>query len=393
MENGWVCGMYAKGVYYGDTFDMEKPSDVLLIRKNADMLYFLLKEFLICKEALSGCEKKLRCLCDAFVRLYRKYGQIGQFIHTETDTMAIGNSACGAIACGAMALAYEIFGEKAYLETAEGLGELYEKDYLNRGILNGCPGEICQAPDSEAAFGMLEGYVQLYETTGKEKWLRCACGAADIALSWVMSYDFDFPRESTAAKRGTHTLGTVFANAQNKHSAPGICTLSGNSLLKLYRFTGEKVYLRCLQNISRALMQFVSLKERPVYTLAGKYLPAGYTNERVQTSDWEGKDTIGEFLYGSNWPEVCILLTYVEVPGVYVHGDLAAPLDSVNCGITEENGEKKLWVQNPTAYDITVTVLIDDEKKLGAVYFDSMQKLSLKAGESVTILLENEMGK
>ena len=108
---------------------------------------------------------------------------------------------------------------------------------------------------------------------------------------------------------------------RNKHSAPGICTLSGNSMLKLYRYTGEERYLEWMGRISHALSQFVSLKERPVGTLEGKSLPAGYINERVQTSDWEGKHTVGEFLYGSNWPEVSMLLTYVEIPGIYVDLD------------------------------------------------------------------------
>ena len=137
-------------------------------------------------------------------------------------------------------------------------------------------------------------------------------------------------------------------------------------------------------------MQFVSLEERPVYTLAGRYLPTGYMNERVQTSDWEGKTTIGEFLCGSNWPEVCVLLTYVEVPGVYVNKEtgLAAALDSLDCGIAEENGEQKLWVKNPTAYDTTATVLIDGGEDLGAVYFNKMQKLPVKAGETVTVSLQ-----
>ncbi|MGN1026208.1 MAG: hypothetical protein ACI4P4_07375, partial [Faecousia sp.] len=391
-ENGWVCGMYAYGVFYGDTFDLSKPSDVLLIRKDADLLYFTLKQYLACREELAGYDKKLRSLCDAFVRLYRKYGQIGQFIHTETDTICIGNSACGAIACAALALAWEVFGDKAYLDTAEGLGSLYERDYLQKGIVNGCPGEICQAPDSEGAFGLLEGYVQLYESTGKEKWLRCACQTAELAMTWVMSYDFAFPHETTAAKRGTHTLGTVFANAQNKHSAPGICTLSGNSLLKLYRFTGEEKYLRWLQSIVRALPQFVSLRERPVFTLAGKYLPEGYVNERVQTSDWEGKHTIGEFLYGSNWPEVCVLLSFVEVPGVYADlrtGRVTA-FDSVECSVLERQtgGAMRLRVRNTTAYDTTVTLLADDfSGPMGHNYFGRMKKVDLKAGESCEVTL------
>lgn len=388
MENGWVCAMYANGVFYGDTFDLSRPSDVLLIRKNADMLYFLLKQFAVCRKELSGYEENLRRLCGAFVRLYRKYGQIGQFIHTKTDTIAIGSSACGAIACGALALACDVLGEKAYLEMAEGLGEVYERDCLDRGILNGCPGEICQAPDSEAAFGMLEGYVQLYETIGKARWLDCARRAADIAMTWVMSYDFDFPGGSTAAKRGTHTLGTVFANAQNKHSAPGICTLSGNSLLKLYRFTGDEAYLSWLKTIVRALPQFVSLPKRPVFTLDGKYLPEGWVNERVQTSDWEGKHTIGEFLYGSNWPEVCVMLTYVEVPGVYadLRSGKVTAFDSVSCGVleTEAGSAMRLWLRNDTAYDTGVTLLADDPSRWQAVthnYFGRMEKLKLRAGE------------
>lgn len=397
LENGWVCGMYGNGVFYGDTFDLSKPSDVLLIRKDGDLLYFTLKQFLACREALKDYEQNLRALCDAFVRLYRKYGQIGQFIHTQTDTMAIGNSGCGAIVCAALALAYEIFRQEDYLETARGLGELYEKDYLLRGVVNGCPGEICQAPDSEGAFALLEGYVQLYETTGEARWLQCAKQGAELAMTWVMSYDFAFPQDSAAAKRGAHTLGTVFANAQNKHSAPGICTLSGNSLLKLYRFTGEEKYLTWLQTITRALPQFVSLPERPVMTLEGKYLPAGYVNERVQTSDWEGKHTIGQFLYGSNWPEVSLMLTYVEVPGLYA--DLSSgrvtAFDSVRWGILEKDGGEALhlWVENPTPYDTVLTLLADEPtQRLTHNYFAGMERLELKAGQRREIWLRRRKG-
>lgn len=392
LENGWVCGMYANGVFYGDTFDLSKPSPILLIRKDADLLYFTLKEYLACRSELEAYSGKLQALCGAFVRLYEKFGQIGQFVDTDTDTIVIGNSACGAMAAGALALAYTVFGEKSYLETAEALGALYEKDYLRQGVVNGGPGEICQAPDSEAAFALLESYVQLYETTGNAHWLRCAEDAFELAITWVVSYDFTFPRDSAACKRGAHTLGTVFANAQNKHSAPGICTLSGSSLLKLYRFTGNEKYLHWLRAISRALMQFVSTAERPVMTLEGKYLPEGYVNERVQTSDWEGKHTVGGFLYGSNWPEVSAMLTYAEVPGVYadLRTGKAYALDSVRCGVDAwESGKRmELWVENPTAYAAVVTILADDPEDRTAVtqnYFEAMERIRLAPGRRITI--------
>ena len=183
-----------------------------------------------------------------------------------------------------------------------------------------------------------------------------------------------------------HTRGTVFANAQNKHSAPGICTLSGNSMLKLYRFTGDQKYLNWMSRISHSLSQFVSLQERLVDTLAGRALPAGYINERVQTSDWEGKETIGEFLYGSNWPEVTMLLTYVEIPGIYLDLDrrVLQCSDHIIAEIVKED-EREMLIKicNPTPYDAVVTLMTDhslDPVSIGHQYYKEMQKIEISAG-------------
>ena len=389
-ENGWYVPMYAKGKKYGDAFlDDNKP--VLLVRKAADLLYFMVKQAMYLRrqeEPMEEADVSIRAQADAFVRFVKKNGQLGQFLDMRTETLEMGGTACGASAMAALALAYEYLGEESYLETAEYLGCLYQKEALDTGIANGCPGEICQACDSEAAFGLLEGYVQLYETTGKEAWLSAAKEAFELAITWVVSYDFAFPKGRTAEKLGVHTRGTVFANAQNKHSAPGICTWSGNSMLKLYRFTGDVKYLEWMSRISHALSQFVSLKERPVDTLAGKPLIPGYFNERVQTSDWEGKHTVGEFLYGSNWPEVTMLLTYVEIPGIYLDLDreVLVVSDHVRAKLVKKSeAEVVLEVSNDTSYDARVTVLADHSRTaeaLGHLYFGNMEKLEVAAGES-----------
>lgn len=397
QDNGWVTGMYAGGRVYGDAFEEDPSGAILLVRKNADLLYFLLKEQLLLRDRSllrQGDEKRIRNLCDAFVRLYKKYGQLGQFIDIHREKILIGNSAGASMAAGALALACEVFGEEEYLTAARSLGDYYASEYLEKGVLNGGPGEICQAPDSEAAFALLEAYVQLYETTGEDKWLKLARDACELAVTWVMSYDFTFPKNSTASKRQVHSIGTVFANAQNKHSAPGICTLSGNSLLKLYRFTGEEKYLHWLQTISHSLTQFVSLKDRPVATLEGPFLPEGYMNERVQTSDWEGSETVGEFLYGSNWPEVTMLLTYVEVPGIYVDisGRLVKVFDHILCREAVWEPQRViLKLENPTEYPALVTVLVDefrDRRQFSHNYYGEMEKISLAPGEQKVMTLQ-----
>lgn len=393
---GWVYGMYGNGKFYGDDFGSNSDT-ILLVRKNADLLYFVIKQLLWLSENQHSTiefEQPVKELCDAFVRLFRKYRQLGQFIDIATEEIVVGNSAGACMAVGALALASEYFQTAEYLDVAEQLGEYYYNNYVEKGMLNGCPGEICQAPDSEAAFAMLESYVQLYETTRKSIWLSYAEYTCEIAMTWVMSYDFVFPEHSTAAKRRVHSSGTVFANAQNKHSAPGICTLSGNSLLKLFRFTGNAKYLQDLHAIAHSLPQYVSLAEDPEFTLEKKYLPPGYMNERVQTSDWEGKETVGEFLYGSNWPEVSMLLTFVEVPGVYV--DFASRtmqiFDHVECFVRLwDQDSAHLEIYNPTAYSTIVTLLADDRTNALRVtnnYFKKMKKVPLSAGERIQIELK-----
>lgn len=183
-----------------------------------------------------------------------------------------------------------------------------------------------------------------------------------------------------------------FVSPVHKHSAPGICTMSGNSMLKLYRFTGDERYLEWMKRISHALSQFVSLKDRQIDTLSEKPLPPGYMNERVQMSDWEGKHTVGEFLYGSNWPEVSMLLTYVEIPGIYIDLDrnVIKCIDHVEAEVVLQEGNAlELKIKNTTSYSATVTVMADHSNKrvLGKSYYEEMKKITVEAGAEKVICL------
>ena len=142
-----------------------------------------------------------------------------------------------------LALAGQYFAAPDYLRTARAAAAAYYDRFVRRGYTTGGPGEICQCPDSESAFGLLESYVVLYEVTGERNWLDCARDMAQQAATWCMSYDFAFPAGSLFGRLGMRAAGSVWANVQNKHSAPGICTLSGDALFKLFRATGHSSYL------------------------------------------------------------------------------------------------------------------------------------------------------
>jgi hypothetical protein len=235
--------------------------------------------------------------------LWEQNGQFGQFVDIETEEILLGGTAAGSMMPGGLALSWLLLKKEEYLRVAKVSARYYYAKHVAQGLLNGGPGEILQNPDSESASNMLESFVILYEITGDRQWLPMAEDTVRQCASWCVSYDYIFPSESAFGILGMRTLGSVIANAQNKHSAPGFCTLSGASLLRLYRATGDKRYLEMCRETAHNITQYLSREDRPIPTIDGDPLPPGWMCERVNMSDWEGKEGIGGVFYGSNWCE------------------------------------------------------------------------------------------
>ncbi|MGC9341213.1 MAG: hypothetical protein ACP5E3_00785, partial [Bacteroidales bacterium] len=276
------------------------------IMKEFRLLEYIKPEYTIPQhwhEAVKTC-------ADAYVKLFEEYGHFGHWINNITGEMLCGPTASNGIAPGALALCGEYYNEDKYLDVAEQTGEYYYQNYVRKGITNAGPGDIWQCPDSESAFALLDSYVVLFELTGNKKWLNYAEEVARQAATWVVSYNFAFQKGSTFYKLGMQTTGTVIANVNNKHSSPGICSLSGNSLLKLYRYTDNDFYLDLIQDIAKSIPQYMSRLDRPIPDIRPEQpvpvMPPGWINERVNMSDWEergrpGDIKRGEIFGGSCW--------------------------------------------------------------------------------------------
>ena len=377
---------------FGDCFEHREWKNWLLLRRNADALFYLAKCLLVIREKgisydVPRLETAIRRCADAFVTLYRRYGQCGQFVDADTGEILIPNTCSAALSTGALALCGKIFENPAYLETAGQIASDYYEQYVSRGLTTGGPGEILQAPDSESAYGMTAGFVTLYQVTGKRIWLERAEEMAKQFATWCMPYHYTFPKTSEFGRLEMRTAGTVFANAQNKHSAPGICTHSGFELLQLYRDTGDLRYLRLIREIAGAIPQYLSRNERPIHARGGKILPHGWMHERVNTSDWEGDENIGMVYYGNCWCSVSLMMTCAEIPGVYVRPDrqVLCAIDHVCADWME--GRRKIRIQNPTRYDTSVSVWVDrgEETPVPAL---SYRKAFCPAGAAREISLE-----
>ncbi|MEI7899816.1 MAG: hypothetical protein WCK89_06155 [bacterium] len=388
--SGFFYGIGDGEHFYGDGIDGPHPHHLHMVRKSADALLLAFKHFDLFRR--QGREipplwiANTRRLADAFARLWERSGQFGQFVDVETGDLRIGGSAAGAVAPAGLARAALYFGEPRYLRIAEEAARKYNQDFVLRGLTTGGPGEILSAPDSESAFAMLESFVNLFEVTGDREWLVPARDLLRQCATWVVSYDYAFPPDSTLGKSRASTTGAVWANVQNKCACPGICTLSGDSLLRLWRASGDPLALELLRDIAHGLPQYLSREDRRL----GEPMQPGWMCERVNLGDWEGAQGIGGNLFGSCWAEVSLMLTTMEIPGLYVQPDTGffRVFDHVLAeAIGHHDNSLTLRLTNPTRFDAEVKVLCEPSaacaQPLGLnVLFDS-RIVPIPAGGSV----------
>jgi hypothetical protein len=386
--SGFLYGIGNGLEWHGDGFNDPHPHGMLMTRKVADALYFIGKHVLLLKSRDAGWtmpvawEQAYRRLTDAFVTLWQRHGQFGQFVDVMTGELLVGTTTSAGIAPAGLALAATIFSEPIYMEVAEASAKLYYDRDVKRGVTNAGPGEILQCPDSESAFGVLESFVVLHELTGKREWLNAAEEMSRQCATWCVSYDYVFPTSSLFGRFDMRTMGSVVANVQNKHAAPGICTLSGDALLRLFRATGEVFHLELLRDIAHNLPQYISRDDRPIASQR-----SGWINERVNMSDWEGKNNVGNIFDGSCWPEVSMMLTWTEVPGVYVQADtgIVCAIDHVCATLVKTTANSAtLRISNPTAADARVRVFVETSASakaaMGFVNVDRWPVVAVSAG-------------
>jgi hypothetical protein len=368
-----------------------------LVRRQADIVYFLQRQLALLTRPSVPAEwwAAIDAACDAFVRAFRSCGQLGFFLDATTGLVACGNSTGAALVPASLVLAHRRHPGRGYLQAAKDICRQLTTDFLDKGFTCGGPGDAMHAPDSESSALLLESLVTLFEEAADPAHLDDAEDCARLFSTWVYPYNFKYPADSSLGRAACDSKGAVWANVQNRHGAPGICTHSGSFLLRLYRATGKQVYLDLLADIAIALPQFVSRADRPLSVSTAEAgggrrdNPVGWINERVNSSRWDSANVGGVKASSSAWCEVALALTAMELPSVYVDRDsgTATVLDHVECVAGDGAGEMTL--RNPTAYDASVWVLAETgaQRKVPLVdgYFLGVARHVVPAGSSLKI--------
>jgi hypothetical protein len=117
----------------------------------------------------------------------------------------------------------------------------------------------------------------------------------------------------------------------------------------------------------------------------------GWINERINTTDWlEG---IGEMMYGSTWAETSLMLTYIQIPGLYVVPDKSefACFDNLEVVLKSET-EKQLILEvfNPTEMDAELKIWKEkseyQNKILPVNYLSKCSKINVVAGQTEEVI-------
>jgi hypothetical protein len=363
----------------------DEHPEIVLTRKNGDVLYWMVKQFTLLRAQGRGAAIKpaweiaTRRLAQAFVETWNRAGQWGNFLNNQTGGIAVYNSTSGASAIGGLALAAEYFHEPKFAEVARKAADFYyQRDVVALGMTTGGCADILQNADSETAAGFMTSLMALYETTSETKWLERCRALANLTATWVVSYDYQLPPDTELAQLGAKLAGAVWASTQNKHGAPGACTSACDSLFKIYRATNDRRYAELLRDIAHAHAEGIK--------------PTGEITERLTYCDADSRGFRGDGSTG--WCELNGMLMAMELPGIYARTDTGEiyVFDHVEARVLRrENGRLTLEINNPTRFDAAVAILAENgaqaRQPLGCAAFLKWPKTEIKAHATAQITL------
>jgi len=376
-----------------------------LVRRSGDALVSLMKLIALLErspEARGGntlrddLAEAARRVADAFVRLWDRYRQLGQFVDVESGDLLVGGSTSAGSAPAGLALAGAHFNHDGYTRVARAAAEQYHDRYVRAGLTCGGPGDALQCADSESAAGLLESFVTLYELTRERVWIDRAQAAAHLLASWVISFE----PLLVAGPGDVRATGGVISDAQNDRGTPGYLLWSGDALFRLYRATGDVALLELLRDTVHNLPRYLRClghAEGPGEPQAPGGAASTGRARRTDTRRWVEQP--GEVVPTRGALDAIALLAYTEVPGLYAQTDkgFVFTFDHIDARVRERlAGKLVVALANPTRTDARVRILAETASEAaeplrpGAV-LDAPTKV-VPAGETVMVALPIDAG-
>jgi len=167
--------------------------------------------------------------------------------------------------------------------------------------------------DKEAGVAMLRAFLDLYERSHDEFYLKYAGLCAGFVLSWMYTYSVPFDKRSPLGRRGFKTLGMTAVSVAHHH-----LDFYGLSIafdfLRLWQAAGGDLWKRCALAMIGACGQLVS-NEKDLLGKGRSFI--GWQPEQVNQANWDYKlrflGTKGRFHTCVAWPVVLTLGAMMDI--------------------------------------------------------------------------------
>jgi hypothetical protein len=245
-------------------------------------------------------------ICDFALKAMRPDGRIGKT--WRNDGRAVDpEGTIGAFLIPPLVTAYRITHKSPYLDGAEGAYAFYFGDFVKNGFTTaGALDTDCI--DKESATPLLKAALELYELTGKEKYLQSAEDVSYYLASWQWHYSVAFAEGTVLKDLGYDTFGGTAVSAQHHHQDP-YALIIVNDWLKLAALTGKGIWR---ERALAAWANGMSGISNGDLVVLGKKRPAGSQDEAFCQTRWLFPSSVSQWLVA--WPTAFRLETLRLAP-------------------------------------------------------------------------------
>ena len=219
-------------------------------------------------------------LCDFFVKIQQPTGEYARSFFIDGSINSLHGS-IGAFIMLAVAEAYDMTGDIKYRNSALRGIDFYLSEFASAGVMTaGALDSNCI--DKESGAPVLRGAMWAYELTGDKKYLEAAEDVAYYLATWQYHYSEKFPEGSLIAETNFDTYGsTSVSAAHNALDHYGIYWIP--EYVKLAELTGNPMW----RERARALWYSgIKLLSDGTLVIRNRVRPVGSQDESVRHTRW-----------------------------------------------------------------------------------------------------------
>lgn len=231
-------------------------------------------------------EKRAFGLCDFFVRAQKSNGEFAKsyFVDGSVDSP---HGSVASFVIPPLFDAYARSGERKYLDAALKGVDFYLGEFAKGGCTTaGALDSNCI--DKESGAPLIRAAMKAYDVTGEKKYLDASVDLGYYLASWQWHYSVNFPADSLLGQHKVDTYGsTAVSAAHNALDHYGIYYIP--EYLKLAELTGNDIWRQRARAIWYNGIQMLS---DGTLTVRGRVRPAGSQDESFRHTRWCRTDNV-----------------------------------------------------------------------------------------------------